>query len=117
MPNFIQRDLRLVVNSSLSKSGLGDADQTRPMSRTVTQTMLDYGHVNLRGGRPSKGQRMLLDTRVLAPLSDAARNRADELGMTMNDYLVTLIAQDINRPQFAPLRREQNNVEARIPAA
>ncbi|MCI4659561.1 hypothetical protein [Cryobacterium zhongshanensis] len=54
------------------------------------------------GGRPSKGQRELLGTRALAPLADAARNRADDLGLTMNDYLATLIALDIKMPEFAP---------------
>jgi len=62
-----------------------------------------------RGGRKSKGQRELLATRALVPLAAAARNRADDLGMTMSDYLASLIAQDINPAQFAPHLADQSN--------
>ena len=70
-----------------------------------------------RIGRPSKGQRLLLGTRAVIPLAAAARHRADELGMTMSDYAVSLITQDINRPQFAPHLADQSDDKARIPAA
>jgi antitoxin component of RelBE/YafQ-DinJ toxin-antitoxin module len=55
-----------------------------------------------RGGRPPKGKRQLLGTRVPVPLARAARNRADELGMTMSDYLEMLIARDANLRPFRP---------------
>lgn len=56
-------------------------------------------------GRPSKGKRQLLGTRIPLPRAKAARNRADELGMTVSDYLEMLIARDLNLPLFGPPRK------------
>lgn len=53
-------------------------------------------------GRKSKGDRQLLGTRPPAPLAVAARKSADKLGMTVNDNLITLLARDLNLPEFAP---------------
>lgn len=54
------------------------------------------------GGRKSKGARELLGTRPLSALAEAARARVDERGISMSDYLATLIAQDLDLPQYAP---------------
>ena len=89
----------------------------RPMLVTVTNTRLTKPMRTSHGGRPSKGQRELLGTRPLIPLVEAARNRADELGLTVSDYLATLIAQDTNLPQFAPRQPEASRMELPIPAA
>lgn len=70
-----------------------------------------------RGGRKSKGARELLGTRPAVPLAEAARNKAEALGMTVSDYLATLIAQDTNLPQFAPKPADPSRVELPIPAA
>lgn len=51
---------------------------------------------NSRRGRPFKGDRELLGTRPPVPLAEAARHRAAEFGMTVSDYLATLIAKDVN---------------------
>ena len=54
------------------------------------------------GGRKSKGVRELLGTRPDTVLAEAARHRVDQLGLSMSDYLATLIAKDLNMPQYAP---------------
>jgi hypothetical protein len=54
------------------------------------------------GGRKSKGVRELLGTRPDTVLAEAARGRVDELGISMSDYLATLLARDLNMPQYAP---------------
>jgi hypothetical protein len=57
---------------------------------------------NSRGGRPFKGPRELLATRTPGPLADAVRSKAEALGLTVSDYIATLLAQDTNLPQLAP---------------
>ena len=69
------------------------------------------------GGRPSKGQRELLGTRPALRLAEAARARADELGLSMSDYLATLIAQDTNLLELAPTTPDPSRMELPIPAA
>lgn len=69
------------------------------------------------GGRKSKGVRELLGTRPAQPLAEAARARADELDMTVSDYLATLIAEDLDMLQYAPQRNDPSRVELPISAA
>jgi len=66
------------------------------------------------GGRRSKGERELLGTRPLLPLAEAARDRADALGLSMSDYLAALIAQDTKLPQFSPVQSNRNELELPI---
>lgn len=54
------------------------------------------------GGRKSKGARELLGTRPSSLLAEAARDRVDELGISMSDYLAILLAQDLGMPEYAP---------------
>jgi len=56
-----------------------------------------------QGGRPSKGKREQVATRLRVPLAEAARNRASDLGLTMNDYLAELVVTDIDVSQVAAL--------------
>ncbi|MBT2519072.1 hypothetical protein J7E29_16645 [Streptomyces sp. ISL-90] len=70
-----------------------------------------------RGGRPSKGARELLATRAPIPVAKAARARADELGITVNDYLALLLAQDTGLFEHAPKAPDPTRLELPIPAA
>lgn len=45
-------------------------------------------------GRPSKGEREFVRARVPIPLRRAAEDRAKALGMTLNDYVGQLLAED-----------------------
>ncbi len=52
---------------------------------------------------PSKGERPLLGTRPLLPVTKAARKRWAENGYpSMSDYLAALIARDVQMPDLAP---------------
>lgn len=88
------------------------------MPVTVTGGRLSTPMTNARGGRPSKGPRELLGARAHVPLAEAARSRASELGFsTMNDYLVSLIAQDNSMPEYAPRPADPTRLELPIQAA
>ncbi|MBF4625833.1 toxin-antitoxin system [Clavibacter sp. VKM Ac-2872] len=52
---------------------------------------------------PSKGERLLLGTRPLLPVTKAAQKRRVELGYpSMSDYIAALIARDVQMPDLAP---------------
>ncbi|MHA6694625.1 hypothetical protein [Homoserinimonas sp. A520] len=113
---FIEQFIRPVVHSYVSKIVHKVDLVTLTWARFMPATALEKCFTVLveksRGGRPSKGRRQLLGTRPPLPLAKAARNRADELGMTMSDYLVTLIARDLNLPPSALPQKEQRQDES-----
>jgi hypothetical protein len=47
-------------------------------------------------GRPTKGARAAVKLRFGALLRDRIHQRADSLGLTLNDYLESLVSQDIS---------------------
>jgi hypothetical protein len=55
-----------------------------------------------RGGRPYKGDRDLIVSRVARPVGDIIRARADEAGMTITDYVATVLSRAHGMPEFAP---------------
>lgn len=55
-----------------------------------------------RGGRPDKGPRDALMVRPPQALGDLVREQADMAGMTINDYVVTVLADAVGRPELAP---------------
>jgi hypothetical protein len=54
------------------------------------------GHSN--GGRRSKGERRLVVTRLPTEIADRVALAADERGMTVSDYLATLVYSDLGLP-------------------
>ncbi|MFC3690452.1 hypothetical protein [Aquipuribacter hungaricus] len=54
------------------------------------------------GGRPNKGDRDLLVTRPARAVGDVVRARADEQGLTISEYIATVLAEVHNMPQHAP---------------
>ena len=54
------------------------------------------GHSN--GGRRSKGERRLLVTRLATEVADRAAVAAEQRGMTISDYLATLVYSDLGLP-------------------
>jgi hypothetical protein len=61
----------------------------------LAETGMMRGMDQRKPGRPSKGQRTMLTTRVPLPTKDDASHRAAELKMTLNDYVAWLIEQDV----------------------
>jgi predicted HicB family RNase H-like nuclease len=49
-------------------------------------------------GRPPKGERTLVNFRVPPTLHQAAKERAQEQGMTMNDFLGELLSAELGVP-------------------
>ena len=54
------------------------------------------GHSN--GGRRSKGERRLVVTRLPTEIADRVALAAEERGMTVSDYLATLVYSDLGIP-------------------
>ena len=55
-----------------------------------------------RGGRYSKGERLPLLTRVAPPVSEAVRERAESRGMSVNDFIASILAREVGLSEFAP---------------
>ncbi len=49
-------------------------------------------------GRPSKGDRTRIDTRVPTPLYLAAKSCAERRGMTLTDLVGELLAAEVGQP-------------------
>jgi hypothetical protein len=54
------------------------------------------GHRN--GGRQSKGERRLVVTRLATEIADRVAAAAQQRGMTVSDYLATLVYSDLDIP-------------------
>ena len=54
------------------------------------------------GGRPSKGERRVVVTRVATDIADQVAAAAGERGMTISDYLATLLYRDLGIPVAEP---------------
>ncbi len=54
------------------------------------------------GGRPSKGDRDLIVSRPSRAVGDAVRQRADEAGLTISDYVAAVLADAHGLSQHAP---------------
>jgi hypothetical protein len=54
------------------------------------------GHSN--GGRRSKGERRLVVTRLATDVADQVAAAATQRGMTVSDYLATLVYSDLGLP-------------------
>lgn len=73
-------------------TGEGHSGRAAPPDETRSMQRPRVGIT--RRGRPSKGERESLITRVPPALAAAARQRATELNLTVSDYLQGLIAQN-----------------------
>lgn len=65
-------------------------------------------------GRPSKGHRALLGCRAPERLDSAVRAAAADQGMSISDYMVTVLALHLDMPDQAP---EQGSLPDRLPMA
>lgn len=65
-------------------------------------------------GRRTKGARELLGTRTDTVLAAAARSKAADLGLSVSDYLATILAADLDLPQHAPKTTDLSALELPI---
>ena len=71
----------------------------------VSDSVLCLGGAMARtgtGGRPGKGDRDALITDVAVPLGEAVRARADQAGLSVSDYVATILAKEHGLPEHAP---------------
>ena len=71
-----------------------DAPQDRPFVPVTTPRLASKGKNGI--GRPTKGTRAAVKLRCATALRDQIHLRADSLGLTVNDYLESLVSQDIS---------------------
>jgi hypothetical protein len=53
-------------------------------------------------GRPHKGERRVLMTRPARPVADVVLREAAAAGMTISDYIASILARAVGLPQYAP---------------
>jgi hypothetical protein len=91
-----------VRESGVSMQNL--ADTPTPERVTDTNVRLGVGMVRKpSGGRPHKGDRALIATRLAQPLATVVRARADEASMTITDYVAMVLARAHGMPEYAPV--------------
>jgi hypothetical protein len=80
------------------------SDQTRRghdlflnQATTTVRVMAAQRH---HGGRPAKGDRQALLSRVPTPLGEAVKAQADMRDMTVSDYIAALLAQSLGMPEL-----------------
>lgn len=64
-----------------------------------------------RGGRKLKGERAPIMSRVLMPVAEAIRDNAETRGISVNDYVASLLAREVGMPELAPEVPVRNKVE------
>ena len=55
-----------------------------------------------RGGRNSKGDRLQLISRVATPVGEAVRESAEAHGMSVNDFIASVLAREVGMAELAP---------------
>jgi len=73
--------------------------------------MLDMARQRGRGGRPSLGERDAMMIRPASALGERVRDAADEAGMTITDYVSTILAREHGCPELAPNARPTDQTE------
>ena len=76
-----------------------DASEYRPFVPVTTPRFVSKGKNGT--GRPTKGARAAVKLRIATTLRDRIHQRADSLGLTINDYLESLVSQDISAANAA----------------
>ena len=112
---------RLAASASMERE---ESDGTRPFIATrrpifgVSDSGIRYRRImppkRTYGGRKSKGDRQPLLTRVPSLIADAVRDCADERGMTLNDYIASVLARDVGLSELAPQESVHHDEELPI---
>lgn len=70
------------------------------------------------GGRPSKGQRKALMSRVAIPIGEKIEEQAAAAGYQyVGDYIASILAREAGMPELAPVQTDSTRLELPIPAA
>lgn len=69
-----------------------------------------------KGGRPSKGERHLFQSRVPVGLADTIMDESERLGMTFSDYIALVLAEKHDYPLPAHYNsRRTDSVQEALP--
>ena len=63
------------------------------------------------GGRPHKGDRVLIASRPSRVVADLVRQRADEAGLSISDYVAKVLAEVHGGPEAGPQLPANTNQE------
>jgi hypothetical protein len=86
------------------RSSVGNSRKSRRVASDVAafQQAQRLNRAMARIGRPSKGDRDVLYTRVPRPVGDAIRALSDQTGMAISDVIAALAAKSLGMPEMAP---------------
>ena len=78
--------------------------KSRRVGLQVTSFLQDhrFNKAMARTGRPSKGDRDVLYTRVPRPVGDAIRGISEQTGMAISDVVAALAARGLGMSELAP---------------
>jgi len=82
--------------------GLATRRHNLPVSDSASRYLQTMPPQRSYGGRKSKGDRQPLISRVPSPIADAVRDRAEERGMSLSDYIASVLARDVGLATLAP---------------
>jgi predicted HicB family RNase H-like nuclease len=75
------------------------ANQIQNLNEAMVVTMTEQRY---RGGRNSKGDRLQLISRVATPVGEAVRESAEARGMSVNDFIASVLAREVGMADLAP---------------
>lgn len=118
---FLTHEASITLDRALGRGSLWPSEGVRlaprfenliqkpPTHRSASQNQILNGHrftdmtsQRYRGGRQSKGDRQALISRVASPLGEAVRDRAEAHGMSVNDYIASVLAREVGMAELAP---------------
>ena len=67
------------------------------------------------GGRPSKGKRDQLLSRVPWDLGEVVRENAEAGQVSVSDYIAQVLAREVGRPDLAPLKSSHDYDNQELP--
>lgn len=72
-----------------------------------------------RGGRPSKGKRRPLMSRVPEELAEKVMEEAESSGLTYSDWIATVLAEKVGYelPHGSPVVRSTDSIQEELPMA
>ena len=89
------------TGSQAQDATFGHADRLYLYLYQRPTTVRDMTAQRHSGGRKSKGNRQALLARVPEPVGEAVRARAEARGISMSDYIASILALNVGMPELA----------------
>ena len=65
--------------------------------------------------QPNKGDRDLLVSRPARAVGDAVRSRADQVGLSISEYVALVLAEHCGMPELAPTPNPKRSRDEELP--